>query len=76
MFNAKEIKDLMMAQPFRPFRIWLSDGSHYEVQNHDAAFVTRNYVEVGVNQDPDGIAERIVRCAILHINRIEELQAA
>lgn len=54
MFNAKEIKDLMMAQPFRPFRIWLLDGSHYEVQNHAAAFVTRNYVEVGVNQDPDG----------------------
>jgi hypothetical protein len=76
MFNAKEIKDLMDAKPFRPFRIHLSDGSSYEINNHDAAFVTRGSVEVGLDPDADGIAGRIVRCAIIHISRVEELQAA
>ena len=76
MFSAKEIKDLMDAKPFRPFRIHLSDGSSYEITNHDVAFVTKSSVEVGLHPDPDGIAERTVKCAILHIGRIEELQPA
>jgi hypothetical protein len=76
MVSAKEIKALMDAEPFRPFKIHLSDGSSYESPNHDAALVSRNYVEVGLNRDPDGISERIARCAIIHINRIEDLQPA
>jgi hypothetical protein len=76
MVSAKEIKALMDADPFRPFKIHLSDGSTYEVPNHDAALETRNYVEVGLTRDPDGISERITRCATIHINRIEDLQPA
>ncbi|HMP82774.1 MAG TPA: hypothetical protein PKA41_08750 [Verrucomicrobiota bacterium] len=76
MFTAREIKEMVDAQPFRPFRIHMSDGSSYEVSNHDAAMVTRHFVEVGVNPDRDGILERIVRCAILHISRVEETQVA
>ena len=76
MFTAKEIKELMEIKPFRPLRIHLSDGSSYEVANHDMAMVSKNSVDIGVHPDPQGIAERIVRCAILHISKIEELQAA
>lgn len=65
----------MTANPFRPFRIHLSDGSHYEVTNHDAAIVEQNTVDIGVNLDPDGIAERLVRCAILHIVKLEDMEA-
>ena len=76
MFSAKDIKELMDAKPFRPFKVYLSDGSSYEVNNHDMAFVTKNNVEIGLHLDPDGIAERTVKCDILHISRIEELQPA
>jgi hypothetical protein len=76
MFTAKEIKELMESKPFRPFKIHLSDGSSYEVTNHDMAMVSRNSVDIGIHRDPDGVAERFVRCAIIHINKIEELQAA
>ena len=76
MFNAKQIKDLMEAKPFRPFRIHLSDGKTYEVPNHDAAFVKQNEIEIGLDLNKDGIARRSVRCAILHISEIEEMQAA
>jgi hypothetical protein len=65
----------MTANPFRPFRIHLSDGSHYDVANHDAAIVEQNTVDIGVNLDPDGIAERLVRCAILHIVKLEDTEA-
>jgi hypothetical protein len=76
MFTAKAIKDLMNKHPFTPFRLHLSGGSSYEVVNHDAALVFRNFVEIGVNPDPDGILEKPVRCAIIHISRIEDLQPA
>lgn len=76
MFSARDLKDLMESKPFRPFKIHLSDGSSYEVLNHDMAMISRNSIDVGLHPDPNGIAERIVRCAILHISKIEELQAA
>jgi hypothetical protein len=76
MFNAKQLKDLMDAKPFRPFRVHLSDGKTYEVPNHDAAFVKQNEIEIGLDLDKDGIMVRSVRCAILHISQIEELQPA
>lgn len=76
MFTAQEIKKLMDKQPFSPFRIHMSDGSSYEVPHHDAAMVFRNFIEVGLNPDSAGILESAVRCAIIHITRIEDLQPA
>ena len=51
----------------------MSDGTHYDITNHDAAFVGNNTIEVGLNLDPDGIAEYFARCLILHITRLEDL---
>ena len=76
MFSAIHIKELMGTNPFRPFRIKMSDGSAYDVPNHDAAFVTRNFVEVGLDLDKNEIAGRVARCSILHIANIEDLQPA
>ena len=73
MITAKQIRDLLHARPFRPFRIFLSDGGTYDILNHDSAMVLKNYVEVGLNPDVDGIAENVARCSILHITRIEDL---
>jgi len=76
MIRPQEIRQLLTATPFRPFRICLSDGSGYEITNHDMALVGRNTVEIGLHRDPDGIAERFVRCAIGHIVKLEDLQPA
>ncbi len=76
MFTASHIRELMRAQPFKPFRICMSDGRTPDVMNHDAALVTRNYVEVGIGLDAQGIAENVSCCSILHITGIERLQPA
>ena len=39
------------------------------------AIVERSTVDIGVNRDEDGVAERLVRCAILHIVKLEDLEA-
>ena len=76
MFNAKQLKDLMDAQPFRPFKVHMTDGAIYDVPHHDAAFVTQNKIEIGLDLNKDGIARRSVHCAILHVTQVEELQTA
>ncbi len=76
MFNAQQLKDRMDTQPFKPFRVCLSDGKTFNITNHDAAFVKRNAIEIGLDADPNGLAERFIECAIIHITRIEDLVAA
>lgn len=73
MFTPRQIRDLMQARPFKPFRITMSDGSHYDIPHHDAAMVGRNTVEIGLNFDPEGFAELFTRCSILHVTQIEDL---
>ena len=76
MFSALILKEKLNASPFRPFRIMMTDGRHFDVTNHDAALVKRHAIEIGLDADPNGIAERFVECAIIHITSIEELIAA
>lgn len=76
MFNASDIRLLLTARDFKPFAIHTTDGARYDITNHDMVLVGRNSIEIGVGRDQEGIAERFVRCAIIHITRIEELQAA
>ena len=76
MITAEQIRELLRANPFKPFRIYLSDGSGYDITNHDMAMVGRNTVEVGVHPDAQGFATYFARCSILHITRLEDLQPA
>jgi len=76
MITAKQVRELIQARPFQPFRICMSDGTHYDITNHDAAFVGKNTIEVGLNLDPDGFAEYFARCSILHITKLEDLSEA
>jgi len=76
MISALELKERMDAQPFKPFRICMSDGKSYEITNHDMMFVKRNAVLIGIDLDSNSIAERLVECALIHITRVEDIPAA
>ena len=76
MINAIELKERMKAEPFKPFRICMTDGKTYDITNHDMMFVNRNAVFIGINMDDNDLAERMVQCAILHITRVEDITTA
>ena len=76
MFTAQQLKERMKTQPFKPFRICMSDGKTYDVTNHDMAFVKRDAVEIGIDLDPHGLAEFFAECAIIHIRGLEDLEPA
>jgi hypothetical protein len=76
MFTAHQLKERMDERPFRPFRIKMSSGETYEVRNHDAAWVLRNVIEIGLDPDAEGFASQTRRCAILHIASLEDIPAS
>jgi hypothetical protein len=76
MITAMQLRDHMNENPFRPFRVNLSDGRSFEVLNHDMAFVKRNSIEIGINLDSRSFAQKYVECAILQITSIEDIATA
>ena|ERR1043166_1351590 len=76
MITAKQVRELLQAKPFKPFRIYLSDGRHYDITHHEMAFVTQHTVEVGINLSADGFAEYVARCSILHMTSLEDIPEA
>ena len=73
MITPKDIRELLQAKPFRPFRICLSDGGHFDIIFHDAVLVGAYVVEIGLDLNAEGFADRFVRCSISHITRLEDL---
>jgi hypothetical protein len=73
-----DVLKMLRARPFQPFKISLSDGHQYEVRHPEMAIVTHSTVEVGIPgpRGPDGPAQRIVTCALVHITRMEALNGA
>lgn len=76
MFTARQIKERLDENPFRPFRIRMSNGETYDILNHDAAWVLQTAVEIGLDPNADGIALNTRRCAILHIASLEDFPAS
>jgi hypothetical protein len=73
--RAQDIVDLLRAEPFDPFTIWLSDGTKYDVHHPAFAIVGNSKITLGLptNQSPDRPVERTVYVAIVHITLIEPI---
>ncbi len=69
----EDILDLLRARPFRPFRIHMAAGQQFEVHHPELAMVGRSQVIVGIpaRQGPEGMIDRTVNCALLHITTTE-----
>ena len=78
MMRPQDILKLLRAQPFRPFRIALSDGSQYDLRHPELAFVERSVMTIGI-PGPGGLEqplERTMTVALLHINKAKPLDAS
>jgi hypothetical protein len=60
-------------QPFRPFRLHLSDGSAYDVRHPELALVTLTEVAVAIPAVSGNVPERMIYCDPFHITRVEPL---
>jgi len=77
-----ELVDVLRVSPFRPFRLYISDGGMFDVRHPEMLMVTRHAAMVGIAEtDENGDAgqqypqiERSTTVDLLHVTWIEELQ--
>ena len=72
----EDVREFLRRQPFRPFRLTLTDGRTYDVMHPELAMVGRSWMQVGLARpgDPKNIAERLSSVPLLDIMQIEPLE--
>lgn len=70
----EQLRDSLRRQPFVPIRLYVSDGSTYEIRHPDMALLTRTTIDVGVEEeDGSGIADSIVYLSLNHVVKAERV---
>lgn len=76
--RSEDIYRHVRKRPFQPFRIYMSDGTIYDVRHPEMIMVGRSAVVIGLpggSSEPP-IYDRAVDCALIHITRLEPLNGA
>lgn len=74
--NAEELLQLLRRRHFVPLRLHMTDGQTYDIRHPDNVIVLRTRVDIGMTPDPaTGVVSHVEYCSLLHVVRIEELQA-
>lgn len=69
--TVQTFRDLLTKRPFQPFRLVMSSGQTHEVRHPEMAFLTKNDILVGVDDDDDGVPAAFRICSLLHVAAIE-----
>ena len=67
-----EIRQLLHAQPFQPFRVHMNDGQHYDIRHPEFIAISRSTVTIAVPPEPEG-ADHMFICQARNIASIEQL---
>jgi hypothetical protein len=69
----EDIVELLKEKPFRPFRIYLSDGTVYEIRHAELVKVGRSKAMIYFPKvdEPHAVFERYISVSLLHITRLE-----
>lgn len=73
-----ELVQALRSQPFRPFRIHVSDGAEYDVRHPDVVLVTPMYAIVGAPMEDEQppLVERHDIVDLAHITRIQPIESS
>jgi len=74
--SVQTFRDLLRAQPFRPFRLVMSSGQSYEVRHPEMAMLTKTDMLVGVGDADDSVPTDFRICSLLHVTAVEPLNPA
>ncbi len=69
----REIRSQLEHEPFRPFRICISDGTEHVVLNPKFVLLSRRTLYVGVPEDAEDVPERVKLYDAMHITRVEPI---
>ena len=73
----EELRDALRQQPFNPFRLVMTDGAAFEIRHPDLLWVGKRSAMVGLTGQPgQTFYERAIQVDLLHVIRLEPLEAA
>ena len=71
--NPETLREQIRKQPFEPFRVYLSDGSHYDIRHPEMIAISRRDVAIAIGLGTDELPDRLATCDPLHIVRVEPI---
>ena len=71
--SLQTFRELLANRPFRPFRLVMSSGLHYEVRHPEMALLTRTSILVGIDVADDGVPAEFKICSLLHVTAVEPI---
>lgn len=74
--RAEQIRNHLRKQPYVPIRVFLSDGSAYDVRHPEMAAVSRTELVIGLDPSEDELPERFAYCDPVHVTRIEPIDGS
>jgi hypothetical protein len=77
MFTLDDLRTLLNAKPFVPFRLHLSDSGHIDIRHRELVFPGRRFAVIGL-VDPeatDTVFDRYMTVWYMHVTRAEQLTA-
>ena len=76
MFTPADMRALLQARPFVPFRLWLSDGGFVDVRSPEVVIQGKRFAVVGLldADAKDTLIDRWATVWYLHVSRFEMLQ--
>jgi hypothetical protein len=74
----EQVLEWIRRRPFMPFRLCITDGASIEVPHPDIIVPGARSVMVGIPGPnlPEGVVDRFAVVALVHITRLEPLDAA
>ncbi len=73
----EDVLDITRRRPFKPFRLFITDGSVYEVRHPELFMLGLRSAVVGLPRDPEQtVYERAVTVDLVHITQLEPLEKA
>lgn len=76
--NLDNLRERLRRQPFKPFRVHLSDGKSYDVLHPEMMLLTKSWVSIAIydaKPDRDAVPDRDVHISPMHITSTEDLPA-
>ena len=71
----EDMEKKLRQKPFRPFRIYLTDGAMYDVRHPELVLLGRRSLVLGLAGDPEAtLYDRTVDVDLIHITRMEHLE--
>jgi len=70
------VKEHLASKPFRPFRLHVSYGESYEVNDPDTVFIMTGRIILGSDPDEAGIPRKATYIDPIHVTRITHVNGA